>query len=303
MNILAILAILAATALGGGGVVYASGDALPGDALYGVKTSAEDVQLALAGDAQDINLYNQFLAERTMEMSKLIEAERFDDLAGAAVRYEQNLAAMVQTLLNDPLLCDMLMEQIQLAQQERLRTMTQLMEHTPEEAQTNLQQVLRAEAQQLSPGLGEPGFGPGEPGMGAGESESGQGEGKPGQGPGEAGGSEQPQGAGQDGASGQGQGQDQGQSGQTEPGAGEPQGNGEPGMGDNEPAGTAVPGQGEPGFGPGEQGTGDCELDSTDCEPVRTGVPGQGDGQGDDQGDGQSNGGSGSGSGQGGKGN
>lgn len=31
MSILAILAVLAATALGGGGVVYASGDALPGD--------------------------------------------------------------------------------------------------------------------------------------------------------------------------------------------------------------------------------------------------------------------------------
>jgi hypothetical protein len=256
MNLLAILAVLAATALGGGGVVYASGDALPGDALYGVKTSAEEVQLALSDDAQDINLYNQFLAERVNEMGELVDAQRFDDLNGAAQHYEQNLAALVQTMLENPELGAMLMEEINVAQQSRLQTMTQMMEHTPEGGQARIRQVLNAEAQQLSPGLGEPGHGPGEPGMGAGE--SGQNENEPGQGPGQPGGPEEPQG---------------GANNSGEPGAGQPQGNGQPGMGGNEPAGTAVPGQGEPGLGSGEPGMGAGESGQSDNEP------GQGPGQ------------------------
>ena len=273
MNFIIILTLLAATALGGG-AVYASGDALPGDALYGIKTGAEEVQLALAGDAQDINLYNQFLAERALEIGELVETERFDDLAVAAQHYEQNLAAMVQTMLENPGVGDLLMDQVRLAQQDRLQTMTLLMEHTLGESQSRIGQLLNAEVQQLSPELGEPGHGPGEPGMGAGESQ--QSENQPGQGPGQPGGPEESQddAAGQD--------QDQTQGGQSEAGAGAPQGNGEPGMGGNEPDGIAIPGQGEPGFGAGEPGSGDCVQGTVDCEPIGTGPSGQGSGQQND---------------------
>ena len=280
MNILAILAVLAATALGGGGVVYASGDALPGDALYGVKTGVEGAQLALADDAQDVNLYNQFLAERAAEMGQLVETGRFDDLTSAAERYEQNLTAMVQTMLENPEVGEMLMEQVRLAQQERLQTMTQLMERTPEENRARIRQVLNAEAQQLSPGLGEPGHGPGEPGMGAGE--SGQSENEPGQGPGQAGGSEESQNgaSGQNqGESGQGQGgSGQGQGGQPDAGTGEPQGNSQPGTGSDQGSS-----QGSSQSGNGQSSNqGDSQGSDQDNNSQ------SGNGQSDDQGNGQS---------------
>ena len=275
MNILAILAILAATALGGGGVVYASGDALPGDALYGVKTGAEDVQLALAGDAQDINLYNQFLAERTAEMGALVEAERFDDLDGAAERYQQNLAAMVHTMLENPKLGEMVMQQVQEAQQQRVQTMTRIMENAPEKDQGRFRQMLAAEAEQLPLGPGEPGQSPGEPGMGS--DEAGQGENEPGQGPGQPGGVEDPAGTGQDGASGQGQNQDESGQGQAQDETGQGQGQDESGQGQ---------GQDETGQGQGQDESGQGQAQDESGQGQGQGESGQGQGQ-DETGQGQ----------------
>ena len=57
---------------GGSGAVYASGDALPGDALYPVKIASEDVQLFFSDDEGDVDLLLKFMDKRVGEMDRLV---------------------------------------------------------------------------------------------------------------------------------------------------------------------------------------------------------------------------------------
>jgi HAMP domain-containing protein len=68
----AIIATIAAGSFGAFGVSAASGDAIPGDALYGVKRSAEQAQLALAGsDVSRGQLNLEFAKKRLAEAGAL----------------------------------------------------------------------------------------------------------------------------------------------------------------------------------------------------------------------------------------
>lgn len=82
----------------GTGAVFASGDALPGDALYPVKTMMEQVQLAFASDEADAGLYLKFLETRVQEMETLMEQGRFDDLDEIAAGYQNQTQAMAQLM-------------------------------------------------------------------------------------------------------------------------------------------------------------------------------------------------------------
>ena len=63
---------MAAGSFGAFGVSAASGDAIPGDALYGVKRSAEQAQLALAGsDVSRGQLNLEFAKKRLAEAGAL----------------------------------------------------------------------------------------------------------------------------------------------------------------------------------------------------------------------------------------
>ncbi|NWG22537.1 MAG: hypothetical protein HXY39_19700 [Chloroflexi bacterium] len=69
------LAMVLLTLIGiGAGTVAASGDSLPGDALYGVKRAIENIQLATT--AQDTALVQRFEARRRDEVNRLISARR-----------------------------------------------------------------------------------------------------------------------------------------------------------------------------------------------------------------------------------
>jgi HAMP domain-containing protein len=76
----AIIATVAAGSFGAFGVSAASGDAIPGDALYGVKRSAEQAQLALAGsDVSRGQLNLEFAKKRLTEAGALgSDAGRLD---------------------------------------------------------------------------------------------------------------------------------------------------------------------------------------------------------------------------------
>jgi len=92
--------------LSGAGAVYASGDALPGDVLYPVKTWVEGVQLAVATDDADTELLSKFSEYRVQEMVDLYEEGRFDDLDETVEGY-QNLTQLLEQLMaeiqaNDP---------------------------------------------------------------------------------------------------------------------------------------------------------------------------------------------------------
>jgi hypothetical protein len=75
----------------GGGTLYASAHALPGDNLYPVKTVVENLRLAVSGQESDADLYIQFADLRMKEIEALMEAGREQDLPAALQRFEENL--------------------------------------------------------------------------------------------------------------------------------------------------------------------------------------------------------------------
>ena len=120
--------------LTGTGVVFASGEALPGDALYGVKEWRENVQLAFASDETDAELFLQFTEERVREMEALMAQGRFDDLEDAAEGYENQMQAM-------------------------MRNMAEIQAENPDEAvrlRTETEQKLQDQARQMETLLDEP---------------------------------------------------------------------------------------------------------------------------------------------------
>ena len=73
--------------------VAASSDALPGDTLYGVKTTAEAVQLRLTfSEEGKARLQARFAERRAWEMARLAESGRTDRLRTLATRFGEHLA-------------------------------------------------------------------------------------------------------------------------------------------------------------------------------------------------------------------
>ena len=71
-----IAAVAVALGVLGTGAVAASGSAMPGDPLYGIKRTVENVQLNLTGSSQRDALLQQFEQRRRDEASKLLDAGR-----------------------------------------------------------------------------------------------------------------------------------------------------------------------------------------------------------------------------------
>jgi hypothetical protein len=74
-----------------GGTVYASAHALPGDTLYPLKTTLEDLRLAVTNDEGESALYEQFTERRLEEIQALAESGREDEIAIAVARFEETL--------------------------------------------------------------------------------------------------------------------------------------------------------------------------------------------------------------------
>ncbi|NPA05815.1 MAG: hypothetical protein GXO54_00190 [Chloroflexi bacterium] len=74
----AVVFAVVALFIGGGGVVYAAQDALPGEPLYSVKETVEEVQLLLADPVEDVQLHLDFAARRLEEAQQLLQEGRVD---------------------------------------------------------------------------------------------------------------------------------------------------------------------------------------------------------------------------------
>lgn len=86
-RIVAVIAIVVALSITGG-TVYAAQDSLPGDTLYAVKLSTEQLAMLLRGD--DVARVERALnlaTKRVREMTTLTERERLGDLGLAAEKY------------------------------------------------------------------------------------------------------------------------------------------------------------------------------------------------------------------------
>lgn len=114
MAILTMVVIL----FGGAGVTaYAAQAALPGDALYPVKTGLELTQARLSRDAaRQAQLYMNFAERRLDEIALLVAQGRFEDIDQAALEFETNVQRAINTLnivaAGDPTQAQLLATQI-----------------------------------------------------------------------------------------------------------------------------------------------------------------------------------------------
>lgn len=182
MNWILIIGMIASVLAGGGGVAYASTDALPGDGLYPVKTMLQDMQMVFASDEKDAELLMNQMLNNIEEMQQLAVQERYEDILTGLEEYQANLAAMNQvrtrlnyedagseTSLNTRLqeqlqTCTLLLEQLQtqLQTQDQLRIQDKLQEAIQLTDTGNTYGPNEEPGQPEEPG--EPnGAGPGEP--------------------------------------------------------------------------------------------------------------------------------------------
>ncbi len=98
---LALAATFLATVAFGGmaATAYAAQDALPGDALFSVKTRMEQTQVALTRGAIDRAKLNlQFADRRLEEMLQLAQQGRYQDLDAAVVEFKTSTARAIDAL-------------------------------------------------------------------------------------------------------------------------------------------------------------------------------------------------------------
>jgi len=98
-SLLAILSMLVILFGGAGITAYAAQAALPGDALYPVKTGLELTQVRLSRNAAlQAQLYMNFAERRLDEIALLVAQGRFEDIHQATLEFETNVQRAINTL-------------------------------------------------------------------------------------------------------------------------------------------------------------------------------------------------------------
>jgi hypothetical protein len=83
-------------------VAWASTDSLPGDTLYGIKRSIEEVRLAVSQDPwDDVVLLNQFTERRLDELEEVLAIDRSEDATVALEGYEDLLGRLLELSLTE----------------------------------------------------------------------------------------------------------------------------------------------------------------------------------------------------------
>ena len=129
MNWIVALFMAATVIFGGGAVAHASQDALPGDALYPLKTAIEQAELALATTPEEQFERHLALAQkRADEIRALALDDRSEQMLQTATEMQQHLQHAEQWAL-------------QLAQPERQKALTRVMA-TAQNAESMLQRAM-----------------------------------------------------------------------------------------------------------------------------------------------------------------
>ncbi len=134
-SMLIAVALLAGTV----GVAYASGEALPGDSLYGLKRGLERAALALtASSAVDTRLLLQFADRRLGEADELLQRGRPADLAQALDGYETAIGELLEIAAQEP---DQLDEVADALARHELKLQS-VLDQAPEQAKPGLTRAL-----------------------------------------------------------------------------------------------------------------------------------------------------------------
>jgi hypothetical protein len=138
----AVLAIcLLATSAG---VASASTNALPGDALYGVKRGVEEIRLAFTLSASgDAVLLEGFADLRLDETEALLAADRQDDILLALEGYDEMVARLTGLAEQAPL-ADIpgSLEQLQASLEHHIQVLERVRTQVPEKAQQAIDQAI-----------------------------------------------------------------------------------------------------------------------------------------------------------------
>lgn len=133
---------------GAGMTAYAAQSALPGDALYSVKTGLEDTRLALSSsEATQARLNLRYAERRMQEVADLIAEGRYNAIADASQEYEthiQNALTNVQTLAEtDPALAAKIMAEITEALTRYTQVLTNISSSAPATVQPEMERLLQ----------------------------------------------------------------------------------------------------------------------------------------------------------------
>ncbi len=144
---LARIMIVLALLVGGGGTsaAFAAQSSQPGDTLYPLKLSLEDMRLGVTTDAQaEISLLGEFVGRRLQEMQAAFEeGAPVPEQLQTRLETHLQLALQLAADLEDPALIKAV-EQIRIQSEQQLRLVQQMRMSAPQEQEQALQQTERA---------------------------------------------------------------------------------------------------------------------------------------------------------------
>jgi len=148
-SFIAIALVLAILFAGTTVTAYAAQESLPGDALFGIKTTLEDIQISTAWDtADEAEKSIQYADRRVDEIAALIALSRYDDIPIGVARFEQHLQEALDALSvvaqNDPELAQQLALLLTQLLDEQYQSIAALLETNPEANPTALGEALKA---------------------------------------------------------------------------------------------------------------------------------------------------------------
>lgn len=139
-----IIAFIVAFAALSGGVAYASNAAGPGDLLFSLDQTIEQVRLDLARDAESAaNLHLGFAAERLEESQNKLEQGDIENAEAAIQAYNNEIASLAQ-LVDDAGDDDQeaLMALLDSAREKHLTKLAEVAAKVPPQAQASIQRVI-----------------------------------------------------------------------------------------------------------------------------------------------------------------
>jgi len=148
-SFIAIALVLAILFAGTTVTAYAAQESLPGDALFGLKTTLEDIQISTAWDtADEAEKSIQYADRRVEEITELVALSRHDDIPIGVDRFEHHLEEALSALQivaqTDPELAQQLALILTQLLDEQYQTIAALLETSPSANSTALDDALKA---------------------------------------------------------------------------------------------------------------------------------------------------------------
>ena len=149
LTTLVVAVTLLVVLFGGAGMTaFAAQSALPGDALYQVKTGLEDTRTNLtANSARQVELQLAFAERRLDEIENLIAEGRFDDIAIATQQFQMDiqraLGSLKELALSDSVSASGLAAEITAALTRYAAALAEMNSRVPAQVQVELQKALQ----------------------------------------------------------------------------------------------------------------------------------------------------------------